>query len=69
MNRYPINGKNILWIEYDERTQILTIGFKLKLKQRYYGLDIDQFVALMKANDTENYFFSFIHSRYVFEGF
>lgn len=69
MIRYPINTINILKVGYDEENQILEIEFKLNVIHHYFEVPIDEFVAFMKDNDIEEFYFNFIQCKYHFDVF
>jgi len=67
MNRYPVNHRNIISIGYDEMTRTLEIEFKLQAIHRYFGVTLDEFVALMKAPEIETHYFNYVYCRYFFD--
>lgn len=69
MNRYPVNTNNILSIGYDEVSETLEIEFKLKIIYHYFNVPLSEYIALMKAHDTEVYYLNFIKYTYHFELF
>ena len=69
MTKYPINSLNILKVGYDEEKQILEIEFKLKVVHHYFEVPLDEFVAFMKADDIEEFYFNFIQCNYHFDVF
>lgn len=69
MIKYPVNANNILTVAYDEVNQILEIEFKLNVIHQYFDVPIDEFVAFMKANDSEEFYFNCIQCHYHFDVF
>ena len=69
MNQYLIKSRNIINIGYDEVDQVLEIEFKLNVVHQYFDVPLDEFVALMKAEDTEEFYFNFINCRYHYDTF
>ena len=69
MTRYPINTINILEVAYDEENKILEIEFKLDAIHNYFEVPLDEFVAFMKADDIEEFYFNFIQCKYHFDVF
>jgi len=69
MNPYLIQSPNIIYIGYDEVDQILEIEFKLNVIHQYFDVPLDEFVALMKAEDTEEFYFNFINCKYHYDTF
>jgi hypothetical protein len=69
MSRYQINTKNIVSAGYDENKQIVEIEFKLNVIHMYYDVPLDEFVAFMKADEVEEFYFNFIQCRYHFDEF
>ncbi|WP_298303764.1 KTSC domain-containing protein [Flavobacterium sp.] len=69
MSKYPINATNILAVGYDEVNQILEIEFRLNVIHYYFEVPLDEFVAFMKADDTEDFYFDFIQFKYHFDVF
>lgn len=69
MNKYLIKAPNILYIGYDEVDQILEIEFKLNIIHQYFDVPLDEFIGLMKAEDTETFYFNYINCRYHFDAF
>lgn len=69
MTKYPINAINILKVGYDEENQILEIEFKLNVIHHYFEVPLDEFVAFMKADDSEEFYFDFIQCSYHFDVF
>lgn len=67
MNRYSVNDRNIISVGYDEMTRTLEIEFKLQAIHQYFGVTLDEFVALMKAPEIENYYFNNVYCRYYFD--
>jgi hypothetical protein len=67
MNQYSIQSPNILYIGYDEVKNILEIEFKLDVVHHYFGVPLDEFVALMKAENTEDFYFNFINCKYHYD--
>ena len=53
MNRYAVNDRNIISVGYDEMNKTLEIEFKLQAIHQYFGVTLDEFVALMKASAIE----------------
>jgi hypothetical protein len=45
----------------------LEIEFKLQAIHQYFGVSLDEFVALMKAPETETHYFNFVYSQYYFD--
>lgn len=66
MNRYPIQSKNIVSVDYDEINEILEIEFKLHVIYQYLEVPLDEFVDFMKAENTEEFYDNFIKSKYHF---
>lgn len=69
MSKYPINTINILNVGYDEVNQILEIEFRLNVMHHYFEVPLDEFVAFMKADDIEEFYFNFIQCKYHFDVF
>jgi len=69
MSKYPINATNILAVGYDEVNQILEIEFRLNVIHHYFEVPLDEFVAFMKADDAEEFYFDFIQCKYHFDVF
>jgi hypothetical protein len=69
MNRYTINDRNIISLGYDEMTKTLEIEIKLQAMHQYFGVTLDEFVALMKASEIENHYFDFVYCQYYFDVF
>lgn len=69
MSKYPINATNILAVGYDEINQILEIEFRLNIIHHYFEVPLDEFVAFMKADDVEEFYFDFIQCKYHFDVF
>ena len=66
MNRYTVNDRNIISVGYDEINETLEIEFKLQAIHQYFGVSLDEFVALMKAPEIETHYFNFVYSQYYF---
>jgi hypothetical protein len=45
----------------------LEIEFKLQAIHQYFGVTLDEFVALMKASAIETHYFNFVYCRYYFD--
>lgn len=69
MSKYPINATNILAVGYDEINQILEIEFRLNVIHHYLEVPLDEFVAFMKADKIEEFYFDFIQCKYHFDVF
>lgn len=69
MLKYPINATNILAVGYDEINQVLEIEFRLNVMHHYFEVPLDEFVAFMKADDIEEFYFDFIQCKYHFDVF
>ncbi|GEC78151.1 KTSC domain-containing protein [Flavobacterium aquatile] len=69
MTKYPVNAKNILKVGFDEEKEILEIEFKLNVIHHYFNVPIDEFVAFMKASDSEEFYFNYIQCHYHFDIF
>lgn len=69
MSKYPINATNILAVGYNEVNQILEIEFRLNVIHHYFEVPPDEFVAFMKADDIEEFYFDFIQCKYHFDVF
>lgn len=69
MKRYPVNERNIVSVGYDEVNEVLEIEFKLQVIHHYFGVPLDEFVALMKAKKIETYYFDCVCSQYYFDVF
>ena len=67
MNRYAVNDRNIISVGYDEMNKKLEIEFKLQAIHQYFGVTLDEFVALMKASAIETHYFNFVYCRYYFD--
>jgi hypothetical protein len=67
MNRYPVESENIVSIGYDEIAQKLEIEFRLKVIYNYLEVPLSEYVAIMKAPNTDEFYFNFIQSKYHFE--
>ncbi len=67
MNRYPVaSSSNIISIGYDEIQEILEIEFRLEVIHHYFNVPLNEFVALMKDNEPEDYFFKYVYCKYNF---
>ena len=64
MHKYPIKSTNIVAISYNEITEILEIEFKLNVFHSYINFPLDEFVGLMKADETEEYYLNFVMNNY-----
>ncbi len=69
MSKYPINATNILAVGYDEVNQVLEIEFRLNVIHHYFEVPLDEFVAFMKADDIEEFYFNFIQYKYHYDVF
>lgn len=69
MKRYQVYERNIVSLGYDEVNEILEIEFKLQAIHHYFGVTINEFVALMKAAEIEAHYFDRVYSRYHFNVF
>lgn len=69
MTKYPINATNILNVGFDEEAQILEIEFRLNVIHHYFNVSLNEFVAFMKADDIEEFYFNFIQCQYHFDVF
>ncbi|MEC4003072.1 KTSC domain-containing protein [Flavobacterium sp. SUN052] len=69
MNQYAIQSSNILFIGYNEVNNVLEIEFKLSVVHQYFDVPLDEFVALMKSTDTEEFYFNFIYCKYHYDAF
>lgn len=67
MNRYTVNDRNIISVGYDEVARTLEIEFKLQAVHQYFGVTLDEFVALMKAPEIETHYFNNVYCRYYFD--
>lgn len=67
MNRYPVNDHNIIAVGYDEILKILEIEFKFQVIHQYFGVTLDEFVALMKAPEIERHYFNNVYCQYYFD--
>jgi hypothetical protein len=67
MNRYQVYEPNIVSLGYDEVNEILEIEFKLQAIHQYFGVSLDEFVALMKAPEIEIHYFNFVYCQYYFD--
>ena len=67
MNRYAVNARNIISVGYDEMNKTLEIEFKLQTIHQYYGVTLDEFLALMKAPEIETHYFNFVYCQYYFD--
>lgn len=67
--RYQVYEPNIISIGYDEINEILEIEFKLQAIHHYFGVSINEFVALMKATEIEVHYFDCVYSQYYFNVF
>jgi hypothetical protein len=66
---YPVSTTNILKVGYDEVNQILEIEFKLNVVHHYFEVPLSEFVAFMKSDDLEEFYFNFIQCKYHFDVF
>jgi len=48
-------------------TRTLEIEFKLQAIHQYFGVSLDEFVALMKAPEIEIHYFKNVYCRYYFD--
>lgn len=69
MSKYPINATNLLAVGYDEVNQVLEIEFRLNVIHHYFEVPLDEFVAFMKADNIEEFYFDFIQCKYHFDVF
>lgn len=69
MTKYSVNAKNILKVGFDEEKEILEIEFKLNVIHHYFNVPLDEFVAFMKAYDSEEFYFNYIQCHYHFDVF
>jgi hypothetical protein len=69
MIKYPIETSNILNVGFDEVELILEIEFKLHVIYHYFDVPLDEFVAFMKADDIEQFYFNFIQCKYHYNFF
>ena len=69
MNRYPVKSNNIVFIGYDEVDQLLEIQFKLNVIHQYLEVPLSKFVALMKAQSIDDFYFKFIQNKYHYNMF
>lgn len=69
MNPYFIQSSNIIHIGYDEIDKVLEIEFKLNVIHQYFDVPLDEFVALMKAEKPEEFYFNFIYCKYHYDTF
>lgn len=69
MVHYPIASANIVSIGYDEVHQTLEVQLKLKITYRYFEVPLSEYIELMKAPDTEEYYLNFVKYNYHFESF
>jgi hypothetical protein len=67
MTRYPVHTKNILSVGYDEVNEVLEIELKLKLIYHYLDVPLSEYIALMKADDVEDFYLNYIKLNYHFE--
>jgi len=67
--QYLVDEPNIVSIGYDEVREILEIEFKLQAIHHYFGVSLNEFVALMKADEMETHYFNCIYSKYHFNVF
>ena len=67
MNRYTVNDRNIISVGYDEMNKTLEIEFKFQAIHQYFGVTLDEFVALMKAPEIERHYFNFVYCQYYFD--
>ena len=67
MKRYQINERNIVSVGYDEVNEILEIEFKLQAIHHYFGVPLEEFVALMKATKIETHYFECVYSKYHYD--
>jgi hypothetical protein len=69
MKRYQVYEPNIVSIVYDEVNETLEIEFKLQAIHHYFGVSLDEFVALMKATKIEAHYFEHVYCQYHFNVF
>lgn len=67
MNRHSVESTNILSVGYDEEKELLEIEFKLKIVHHYHSVPLSEFIALMKAEPIEDYYFNYVQSMYHFD--
>jgi hypothetical protein len=67
MNRYQVNEKNIVSVGYDEVNEVLEIEFKLQVFHQYFGVPLNEFVALMKASKIETHYFESVYCKYHYD--
>ena len=66
MKRYKVYETNIVSVGYDEVNEILEIEFKLQAIHHYFGVSLNEFVALMKATEIEAHYFDCVYCQYYF---
>lgn len=69
MTQYLIQSSNITYIGYDEVNQVLEIEFKLNVIHQYFEVPLSEFIALMKSENTEEFYLNFIQCKYHFDTF
>lgn len=66
MIRYNVHTTNIVSIGYDAESQLLEIAFKLKITYQYSSVPLSEYIALMKADDIEDFYLKHIKYNYHF---
>lgn len=66
---YLVKAINILKVGFDYENQILEIEFRLNVMHHYFEVPLDEFVAFMKADDVDEFYFNFIQYNYHFDSF
>ncbi|MBC7525179.1 MAG: KTSC domain-containing protein [Flavobacterium sp.] len=66
---YLVKAINILKVGFDYENQILEIEFRLNVMHHYFEVPLDGFVAFMKADDVDEFYFNFIQYNYHFDSF
>jgi hypothetical protein len=59
-----VSSSNLRWVDYDEWTGTLTIGFHSGRVYRYYGVGYQTFVGLLQASSHGKFFHAEIRDQY-----
>ncbi|MFM9826034.1 KTSC domain-containing protein [Flavobacterium sp.] len=49
---------------YDEINEVLEIEFKLQAIHHYFGVPLNEFVALMKTSEIKTHYFESVYCKY-----
>jgi len=51
-------------VGYDEINEVLEIEFKLQAIHHYFGVPLNEFVALMKTSEIKTHYFESVYCKY-----